>query len=122
MLVGFVQWPDGLIPKSETWSALAADVASSAPDVLTTNEIPFGPWLVPFPSYNSVRALESARISEEGLVALRALRVPVAVSWRAASAMVAIVSGCYGRSSDRVASNPMTRSLVGMPMHLHRIG
>jgi len=82
MLVGFVQWPDGLIPKSETWSALAADVASSAPDLLVTNEMPFGAWLAAYPSFDVERARESVEIHEEGLEALRALNVPLVISSR----------------------------------------
>jgi N-carbamoylputrescine amidase len=82
MRVGFVQWPDGLIPKSEVWSGLAADVASSAPDVLITNEMPFGSWLAASPRFDAERAKESVQIHEEGLEALRALNVPVVVSSR----------------------------------------
>ena len=53
MRVGFVQWPDGLAPHSEVWSALAADVARSAPEVLITNEMPFGPWLAASPNFDA---------------------------------------------------------------------
>ncbi len=84
MRVGFVQWPDGLIPKSETWSALCADVASSAPDLLITNEMPFGPWLAASASYNAERAKQSVQIHEEGLEALQALHVPIVISSRPA--------------------------------------
>ena len=53
MRVGFVQWPDGLAPCSEVWSALAADVARSAPEVLITNEMPFGRWLAASPTIDA---------------------------------------------------------------------
>ena len=82
MRVGFVQWPDGLIPKSEVWSGLAADVTTSSPDVLITNEMPFGSWLAASPHFNAERAKESVQVHEEGLEALRALNVPVVVSSR----------------------------------------
>ena len=82
MRVGFVQWPDGLVPRTDIWSALAAEVVSSAPEVLVTNEMPFGPWLAASPNFDSQRAKESVGIHEDGLVALRALKVPVVISSR----------------------------------------
>ena len=82
MLVGFVQWPTGLVPNANVWSALAADVAKSAPDVLVTNGMPFGPWLAASPTYEPERALESVQLHEEGLEALRALNVSLVVSSR----------------------------------------
>jgi N-carbamoylputrescine amidase len=83
MRVGFVQWPDGLIPqKSYIWSSLAADVARARPEVLITNEMPFGPWLAAVPNFGTEQALESVQIHEEGLEALRALDVPVVISTR----------------------------------------
>lgn len=86
MRVGFVQWPDGLAPHSEVWSALAADVARSAPEVLITNEIPFGPWLAASPDFDAEPAQESIRIHERGLEALQALNVPVVISSRPVTA------------------------------------
>ncbi|MGC2196844.1 MAG: carbon-nitrogen hydrolase family protein [Terriglobales bacterium] len=82
MRVGFVQWPDGLIPDTDIWSAVAADVARSAPEVLITNEMPFGPWLAASPNFDAERAKESVRIHENGLGALQALKVPIVISSR----------------------------------------
>ena len=82
MRVGFVQWPDGLVPDSDLWSTVAADVAKSAPEVLITNEMPFGRWLAASPSFNAGRAKESVRIHEHGLAALQALKVPIVISSR----------------------------------------
>jgi N-carbamoylputrescine amidase len=82
MRIGFVQWPDGLIPNTDMWARLAADVAKTAPDVLITNEMPFGPWLAVSPCYESALAQESVRIHEAGLDALRALNVPIVISSR----------------------------------------
>jgi N-carbamoylputrescine amidase len=67
-------------PKSGIWSSLAADVARSGPEVLVTNEMPFGPWLASVPNFDSEQALESVQIHEAGLEALRALDVPVIIS------------------------------------------
>ena len=74
MRVGFVQWPDGLIPGTDIWAAVAADVTRSAPEVLITNEMPFGPWLAVSPNFDAERAKESVQIHEDGLGALRAWR------------------------------------------------
>jgi N-carbamoylputrescine amidase len=82
MRVGFVQWPDGLIPDTDMWSAVAAEVGRSAPDVLITNEMPFGPWLAASPRFDSECAKASVRIHEQGLSALEALRVPTVISSR----------------------------------------
>jgi N-carbamoylputrescine amidase len=82
MRVGFVQWPDGLIPDTYIWSAVAADVARCAPEILITNEMPFGPWLAASPTLDANRANESVRIHEDGLGALQALRLPIVISSR----------------------------------------
>ncbi len=82
MRVGFVQWPDGLIPDTDIWSALADDVRRSAPEVLITNEMPFGPWLAASPKFDVERAKESVQIHDDGLGALRALEVPIVISSR----------------------------------------
>jgi N-carbamoylputrescine amidase len=82
MRVGFVQWPDGLIPDTDIWSAVAAEVTRSAPEVLITNEMPFGPWLAASPNFDVGRAKESVQIHEDGLGALQALKVPIVISSR----------------------------------------
>lgn len=82
MRVGFVQWPDGLMPGSEIWSAVAADVMKAAPELLITNEMPFGPWLAVSPNFDVERAKESVHIHEDGLEALQALKVPILISSR----------------------------------------
>jgi N-carbamoylputrescine amidase len=82
MRVGFVQWPDGLVPDTDLWSAVAADVASFAPEILITNEMPFGPWLAASPDFDADSAKESVRIHEHSLAALQALRVPIVISSR----------------------------------------
>jgi N-carbamoylputrescine amidase len=82
MRVGLVQWPDGLVPHTDSWSAIAADVARSAPEILVTNEMPFGPWVAASPNFDAQGAKESVRIHEDGLEALRALNVPIVISSR----------------------------------------
>ena len=82
MRVGFVQWPDGLIPNTDVWSAVAADVTRSAPEVLITNEMPFGPWLASSPTFDLERARKSVQVHEDGLTALQALKVSIVISSR----------------------------------------
>jgi N-carbamoylputrescine amidase len=95
MRIGFVQWPDGLIPRTEIWSHLAADVAKAAPDVLITNEMPFGPWLAVSPHYESAPAQKSVRIHRQGLEALRELNVPIVISSRPAIADDRLVNEAF---------------------------
>ena len=82
MRVGFVQWPDGLIPDSDMWSSVAADVTCSAPEILITNEMPFGPWVAASPNFDVELAKTSVQIHEEGMGALQALKVPIVISSR----------------------------------------
>jgi N-carbamoylputrescine amidase len=82
MRVACVQWPEGLIPCTPQWSSLADDVRRAAPDLLVTNEMPFGVWLAAFPTYDPTRAHKSVVIHDEGLVALKALHLPLVVSSR----------------------------------------
>ena len=82
MRVGFVQWPDRLIPGADLWSAVAADVARSAAEILITNEMPFAPWLAASPSFDVDCAEDSVRIHEHSLAALQALRVSIVISSR----------------------------------------
>ena len=82
MRVVFVQWQDGLIPDTVIWAAIAADVTRSAPEVLITNEMPFGPWLAASPNFDVERARQSVKIHEDGLGALQGLKVPIVISSR----------------------------------------
>jgi N-carbamoylputrescine amidase len=70
------------MPDTDLWSAVAADVTRSAPDVLITNEMPFGQWLAASPSFDADRAKESVRIHEHGLAAPQALKIPIVISSR----------------------------------------
>jgi N-carbamoylputrescine amidase len=82
MRVGFVQWPDDLIPNTDIWSAVVADVIKAAPEILITNEMPFGPWLAVSSNFDAERATESVQIHKDGLEALQALKVPIVISSR----------------------------------------
>lgn len=80
--VSVVEWPDGLRPAGEAWREIAAAITSSGPDILVTNELPFGPWLASAPAFD--RAMAQASIDEHaiGLGSLADLDVPAIVSSR----------------------------------------
>jgi N-carbamoylputrescine amidase len=80
--VGFVEWPDGLDVKSAAWAEIKARVADLAPDILVTNEMPFGEWLPVDRNYSEDAARHWADLHERGLDALRELRLPAIVSSR----------------------------------------
>ncbi|AYD62697.1 carbon-nitrogen hydrolase family protein [Achromobacter sp. B7] len=82
MRICMMEGPVDLMPDSATWAGIAERVAELAPDLLVTNEMPFGPWLAASAAYDAARAAESVRLHEAGLTALAALQVPAVVSSR----------------------------------------
>jgi N-carbamoylputrescine amidase len=65
-----VEWPDGLQVGSEAWTALAVDLTAAAPQMLITNEMPFGPWLPRSRPYGRAAARAWADVHEASLPAL----------------------------------------------------
>ena len=43
--IAFVEWPEALSTDQPQWSELKASVTALRPDILITNELPFGPWI-----------------------------------------------------------------------------
>ena len=82
MKLGFVQWPEGLSARSPEWEAIAAAVEKAAPDILVTNEMPFGAWIARLPAYDEKLAAQSIADHDAGLEALKALPVPLVISSR----------------------------------------
>lgn len=82
MRICMMEGPVDLAPDSPTWAGMAERIAELEPDLLVTNEMPFGQWLAASPVYDPARAAESVRIHEAGLTALAALPVPAIVSSR----------------------------------------
>ena len=80
--IGFVEWPEALTAEDSRWSSLAESVAAARPDILLTNELPFGRWVADAPVFSEVEASLSIRAHEEGLKALSALDIPVVISTR----------------------------------------
>ena len=43
--IAFVEWPEGLSTDDPLWDELKDSVTVARPDILITNELPFGRWL-----------------------------------------------------------------------------
>lgn len=82
MRVNYVEWPARLMPDSPAFEAIAQRVRQSAPDLLVTNEMPFGDWVWNVPHYDESVAARSIALHEAGLSALRSLGVPAVISSR----------------------------------------
>jgi N-carbamoylputrescine amidase len=80
--IAFVEWPDDLAPDSPRWGELTAAVAAAHPDILITNELPFGPWLAEEAAFSPGAAQASVAAHEAGLEALSVLGVPAVISSR----------------------------------------
>jgi Predicted amidohydrolase len=82
MRVGFVEWPDGLQPQGAAWDQIAAGLATARPDVLVTNELPFGEWIASCPAFDADIAAASVEVHRHGVEALLELGIPAVVSSR----------------------------------------
>jgi N-carbamoylputrescine amidase len=77
-----VQWPDGLFADESAWQSIAIALADIRPDILVTNELPFGPWIAARPDWDEAIAAASITEHAAGIAALQALRVPAILSSR----------------------------------------
>lgn len=80
--VGLVEWPDGLLPHGRAWEQIAAKLTVARPDVLITNELPFGEWIASRPVFDAAVAAASVEVHERGVEALLELGIPAIVSSR----------------------------------------
>ena len=80
--VAIVEWPDGLEPEGAAWSRIRADIAAAKPDLLVTNELPFGHWIAAGTPYDADVAARSVAVHERGMTALASLGVPGVLSSR----------------------------------------
>jgi N-carbamoylputrescine amidase len=104
MKINYVQWPALLAPDSPAFAEIANQVRESRPDVLVTNEMPFGDWVWSVPSFDRDVAAHSVALhgDDTGLAALRSLGVPIVISsrpvWageRVSNEAFALVDGAY---------------------------
>ena len=67
--IAFVEWPEGLTAGGEQWGKLKDSVNAVRPDILITNELPFGPWLADSAVFSETHTHLSLRAHEKGLEA-----------------------------------------------------
>ncbi len=84
MRIGFVEWPEGLTGAMLRSYDMADRIFAAAPEILVTNELPFGRWLADDPGFSDQAAWTSVRAHEEGLEALVDLKLPAIISTRPA--------------------------------------
>lgn len=80
--VAYVEWPDGLMPDTPDWTQITTDLQGLAPDVLVTNEMPFGAWRAWGKKFDRAEAEAWARENEIGLEALAALGIGTVLASR----------------------------------------
>lgn len=78
----FVEMPDGLEPQGCAWDHFARTVASSRPDILVMNEMPFGRWLAQKTEFAIEDATRSMEIHDAGTAALARLNLPAIITSR----------------------------------------
>ena len=77
--VAFVEWPEGLVAAGAQWDQLKNSVAAARPDILLTNELPFGPWVADADTFSRDAAQHSIDFHERGLAALTSLGTGLAI-------------------------------------------
>ena len=82
LVCAFLEWPEGLDPAGAHWARTRQAIQASRPDILVTNELPFGPWLASADTLDVGAARRSIEAHERGLDALATLDVPVVISSR----------------------------------------
>jgi N-carbamoylputrescine amidase len=80
--IAFVEWPENLPTESPQWLSLRDSITAAHPDILVTNELPFGPWIAEAAAFSNDVAQLSVRAHEQGLQDLIDLRLPAVISSR----------------------------------------
>lgn len=80
--IAFVEWPEALSAGDAQWGRVRDSVAAAGPDILVTNEMPFGPWIAEGASLSNDEAQLSIRAHEKGLESLIGLALPTVISSR----------------------------------------
>jgi len=80
--IAFVEWPEDLSTGHPQWSQLRTSITAARPDILITNELPFGPWLAETAVFSADEARLSLRAHEKGLEGLIDLDLPAIISSR----------------------------------------
>jgi N-carbamoylputrescine amidase len=98
----FVEWPEDLQPAGPAWETLRRAVDAARPDLLVTNELPFGPWLASRRDVDRDAASRSVALHEAGLDALSALGVPAVVSSRPVWAEGRLVNEAFALEAGQI--------------------
>ena len=80
--IAFVEWPEALSTGDTQWSELKKSLTAARPDILITNELPFGPWLADSALFSEDEAQHSIRAHQKGLEGLIDLDLSVVISSR----------------------------------------
>jgi len=80
--IAFVEWPEALSANDAKWSELRDSALAARPDILVTNELPFGHWLADAAVFSEDEAHLSVRAHEKGLERLIDLKFPAIISSR----------------------------------------
>jgi len=80
--IAFVEWPEGLSTGDAQWGEMRNSVIAARPDILLTNELPFGPWLADGATFSEDEARFSLCAHEKGLEGLIDLALPAVISSR----------------------------------------
>lgn len=80
--IAFVEWPDNLSTNHPRWRELKEAVAAARPDILVTNEMPFGPWIAEGAVFSQNEAALSVSAHEKGIEGLISLGIPAVISSR----------------------------------------
>jgi N-carbamoylputrescine amidase len=71
-----------LLPGTESWAGLIADLDRAKPDIFLLNELPFGPWLGAGSSFDPAAWKQSVADHEAGIAALDELGVGIVLGSR----------------------------------------
>jgi N-carbamoylputrescine amidase len=82
MRVAFVEWPEGLSTGEARWAQVKESVSAAGPDILVTNELPFGRWIAEGATFSEEEAQLSLRAHGQGLAALIDFALPAVISSR----------------------------------------
>ncbi|MCJ8339133.1 MAG: carbon-nitrogen hydrolase family protein [Pseudomonadales bacterium] len=82
MKISYIESPEGLSHRGSQWNTLKGHILSQSPDLLVTNEMPFGNWLAASREFNAQEAQASVIANNQGIEALQQLDIPIILSSR----------------------------------------
>src|SRR4029077_17650312 len=78
--IASVEWPEDLSTDHPQWNELKSSVTAAHPDILVTNELPFGPWMAVGVVFSEDEARLSISAHQKGLEGLIDLDLPAVIS------------------------------------------